>query len=67
MPLPEAKTNHEQLSALGYWLNSYNPKDLFTESGEPTEEILSIVPKSNAKKLGQRAEANGGYIPLDVP
>ncbi|KZV62689.1 D-xylulose 5-phosphate/D-fructose 6-phosphate phosphoketolase [Peniophora sp. CONT] len=67
VPLPEAKTNPKQLSALGQWLNSYNHRELFTESGAPTDEILSIVPEPNTKKLGQRFEANHGYAPLDLP
>jgi xylulose-5-phosphate/fructose-6-phosphate phosphoketolase len=67
VPLPGAKTDSEQLSALSDWLESYKPRELFTEDGSPTDEILSIVPKDNAKKLGQRIEANGNYSPLDVP
>ncbi|KAI0035422.1 XFP N-terminal domain-containing protein [Vararia minispora EC-137] len=67
VPLPECKTEPEQLSALSRWLESYNPRELFTESGVPVDDILSIVPLTNSKKLGQRAEANGGYKPLDVP
>ncbi|TFY60649.1 hypothetical protein EVG20_g7344 [Dentipellis fragilis] len=67
VPLPEAKTNPEQLSALQDWLNSYRAHELFDETGQPIQSILDVIPDVNEKKLGQRKEANDGYTPLDVP
>ncbi|KAI0067178.1 D-xylulose 5-phosphate/D-fructose 6-phosphate phosphoketolase [Artomyces pyxidatus] len=67
VPLPEAKTNPEQLSALGLWLKSYGPHELFDKNGAPTAEILSIIPEVDDKKLGQRKESNTTYHALDVP
>ncbi|KAI0041191.1 phosphoketolase [Auriscalpium vulgare] len=67
VPLPEAKNDPEQLSALGQWLNSYKPGELFDKDGVPVDEILSVIPDDDAKKLGQRKESNAAYVPLDIP
>lgn len=67
VPLPLAKTNDEELGQLQDWLGSYGPDELFTEEGVPNEKILSVIPQSADKKLGQRKESYAAYTPLDVP
>ncbi|THH15649.1 hypothetical protein EW146_g4848 [Bondarzewia mesenterica] len=67
VPLPKCKEDPEELSALQGWLSSYHPEQLFDKDGVPIPEILSIVPKTRNKKLGQRKEANANYRCLDVP
>ncbi|KAI0925731.1 hypothetical protein AcW1_008089 [Taiwanofungus camphoratus] len=67
VPLPEAKTDAEELRMLNDWLASYKPRELFDGNGAPNEMILSIVPEEDAKKLGQRKETYAAYTPLDVP
>jgi xylulose-5-phosphate/fructose-6-phosphate phosphoketolase len=46
---------------------SYGPQDLFNDKGGPIDEILSIIPKQDSKKLGQRIETYGNYHPLEMP
>lgn len=46
---------------------SYGPQDLFNDKGGPIDDIISIIPKQDSKKLGQRIETYGNYQPLDVP
>ena len=76
VPLPNAKTDSKSLQALQDWLASYKPHELFRmtsepddggERGCPVDEVLSIVPNENAKKLGQRKEAYAAYHALTVP
>ncbi|EIM90845.1 D-xylulose 5-phosphate/D-fructose 6-phosphate phosphoketolase [Stereum hirsutum FP-91666 SS1] len=67
VPLPAAKKSDEQLSLLNDWLSSYKPRELFTEDGKPVEEVLSIVPEGDDKKMGMRKEANANFRALDVP
>ncbi|KAJ9261612.1 hypothetical protein DTO212C5_8255 [Paecilomyces variotii] len=67
VPLPKAKKDKEELQALQSWLSSYGARELFTEKGEPIDEVLSIIPTDNEKKLGQRKEAYRDYKPADLP
>ncbi|KAI9803334.1 MAG: hypothetical protein M1826_004971 [Phylliscum demangeonii] len=67
VPLPAAKTDAEELKALQDWLSSYKPKELFTETGNVVDAILSILPEDDAKKLGQRKETYDVYEPLKLP
>lgn len=67
VPLAEAKKDAKERKMLQDWLLSYNPKELFGETGVPNDDILSIIPQENALKLGQKKEAYASYEPLDVP
>ncbi|PYH74431.1 putative phosphoketolase [Aspergillus vadensis CBS 113365] len=67
VPLPNAKKDKEELQALQKWLSSYNPHELFTETGDIIDEIKSVIPLEDSKKLGQRAEAYKGYRAPDLP
>lgn len=67
MPLPGAKKDKEELQALQKWLLSYGPKELFTENGNIIDEIESIIPSDESKRLGQRAESYKGYVPPSLP
>jgi xylulose-5-phosphate/fructose-6-phosphate phosphoketolase len=76
VPLPNAKTDKEELQALQHWLSSYNPHELFhikhnssdhKEDGHPIEDILSVIPETQEKKLGQRKEAYAAFEALRVP
>lgn len=65
--MPKAKTDGEQLELLQNWLASYKPKELFTENGDIIDEIKSVIPENNEKKLGQRIETYGKYKPPFLP
>ncbi|KAF7424227.1 hypothetical protein PC9H_009533 [Pleurotus ostreatus] len=67
VPLPNAKTSDEELSALHDWLSSYKPEELFTESGVPVPEVLSIIPEKAQLKLGQNPDSYSTYVPLITP
>ncbi|KAG6837387.1 hypothetical protein H0H93_010546 [Arthromyces matolae] len=66
VPLPEAKTDPEELQMLQKWLESYGPKELFKRDGSPTDAIMKIVPEGD-KRMGMRIEAHNSYQPLHTP
>ncbi|KIW68513.1 hypothetical protein PV04_04453 [Phialophora macrospora] len=66
VPLPQAKTDAEELKQLQQWLESYKPKELFKENGDVIDEIKSIVPTNPGRRLGQKKEVSGAYRGLQV-
>jgi xylulose-5-phosphate/fructose-6-phosphate phosphoketolase len=67
VPLPKAKTDKEQLDLLQNWLSSYKPEELFTSNGDVIDEIKSVIPTEDKKKLGQRIEVYNSYTPPNLP
>ncbi|KAI9837741.1 MAG: hypothetical protein M1819_006675 [Sarea resinae] len=67
VPLPAAKTDPEELKDLQGWLESYHPKELFTPDGDVQDPVLSIIPKRDDKKLGQRKESYDCFVGVNVP
>jgi len=67
VPLPKAKKDKQQLDLLQQWLTHYKPQELFTETGDIIDEIKSVIPTDNSKKLGQRIEAYDSYVPPKLP
>lgn len=65
--MPKAKTDKEQLQLLQKWLSDYKPAELFTEKGDIIDEIKSVIPDDNSKKLGQRLEVYNAYAPPKLP
>jgi xylulose-5-phosphate/fructose-6-phosphate phosphoketolase len=67
VPLMKAKTDKEQLADLQKWLDSYKPRELFTEDGaDVVDAIKRIIPKDDKKKLGQRVETYKAHEPIKV-
>ncbi|KAJ5239954.1 hypothetical protein N7468_004573 [Penicillium chermesinum] len=67
VPLPKAKSDKEELDLLQKWLEGYGPQELFTSNGDAIDEIKSVIPTENAKKLGQRIEAYNAYTAPKLP
>jgi xylulose-5-phosphate/fructose-6-phosphate phosphoketolase len=67
VPLMKAKSNKEHLAELQKWLLSYDPAKLFTETGDATDSIKSIIPADSYKRLGQRDETYNHHEALNVP
>lgn len=67
MPLPKAKTDKEELGILQKWLAEYKPEELFTANGDVIDEIKSVIPTKDQKKLGQRIEAYKAYVAPVMP
>jgi xylulose-5-phosphate/fructose-6-phosphate phosphoketolase len=67
VPLPKAKTDQEELGLLQKWLAAYKPEELFTSDGDIIDEIKSVIPIDDAKKLGQRIEGFNAYVAPNLP
>ncbi len=67
VPLAAAKSDPEELKILQTWLESYEPRKLFTEGGSPVDSISSVIPSDDSKKLGQRKETYDAYEALIIP
>ncbi|KAH8744563.1 XFP N-terminal domain-containing protein [Diaporthe sp. PMI_573] len=53
VPLPKANKDQGQLKLLEQWLSSYGISGLIQEDGRPSSKILNILPRKDAKKIGQ--------------
>ncbi|KAK1223327.1 hypothetical protein PQX77_013804 [Marasmius sp. AFHP31] len=67
VPLPNAKSDAEELKLLESWLKSYSPDELFNDAGAPTDGVMRCIPEEQTKKLGLKVESYKGYLPLKVP
>jgi len=67
VPIVDAGTDPEGLKTLQTWLSSYRPGELFAENGKPIDEILSIIPEEEGRRLGQVEEIYAGREPFIAP
>ncbi|EFE35638.1 uncharacterized protein ARB_05682 [Trichophyton benhamiae CBS 112371] len=67
VPLPAAGKDEEELKALQEWLSSYKPEELFNERGDVIDDIKSILPKKDSKRMGQRKEVCDTFEKLKMP
>ncbi len=61
VPLATAKTDPAELEQLQQWLLSYKPYELFKENGDIIDEIKTVIPQKEARRLGQKKESYNGY------
>lgn len=66
VPIPKAMSDETQLKALKDWLASYHVGEVIKD-GNPSDEILSIMPKDDSKKLGQVKVAYDPYKAPNLP
>src|SRR4051812_12256692 len=68
VPLANIRENDSPLKALEQWMRSYDPEDLFDESGAVKPEIAELAPRG-LKRMSASPYANGGLLtrPLDLP
>ncbi|WP_090991041.1 phosphoketolase [Bacillus sp. OV322] len=59
IPLPVSQNNMEYAEALTDWLKSYQPEELFDETGRLIREIADITPKGD-KRMAMNPAANAG-------
>ncbi|MEN3014631.1 MAG: phosphoketolase family protein [bacterium] len=66
VPLPNCKTNPEELALLEEWLRSYEPHKIFDKHGKIKQNLLELIP---TKKIGENIYSNGGKVrkPLKLP
>ncbi len=68
VPIPDAKTNAEDLALLESWLRSYKPEELFDEIGKLIPELQDLAPEGD-QRISANPHANGGVLrkPLEMP
>ncbi|MEV4233706.1 phosphoketolase family protein [Nocardia sp. NPDC050408] len=65
VPLAGARTDDAHRAVLEQWLRSYQPEQLFDESGRPVTELLDLVPDGD-RRLSANPIANGGMLVRDL-
>jgi xylulose-5-phosphate/fructose-6-phosphate phosphoketolase len=68
VPLSQVRENPEHLRLLEQWLRSYQPQNLFDDSGRLVSELVALAPEGD-KRMAASPYANGGRLlqPLDLP
>jgi xylulose-5-phosphate/fructose-6-phosphate phosphoketolase len=65
VPIPAARTNPGHLAELEAWLRSYQPEQLFGESGALAAELAALAPRSH-RRMSANPHANGGLLLRDL-
>lgn len=67
VPLSGVKGNDEHLAILQTWLESYQPEELFDDTGKPVDLVLSNNPDGDLR-MTANPSANGGEVaePLNI-
>ena len=65
VPLSKTRTEPEHLRALGEWLQSYRPEELFDEQGRPVDELLAQPPRGD-RRMSANPKTNGGAVLVDL-
>ena len=68
VPLSQPAKNPEHLRMLEEWLRSYQPEELFDETGRLRAELAALAPHGE-RRMGANPHANGGLLlkPLKLP
>ena len=65
VPLANAKSDDVELDAIGVWMGSYRPEELFDEAGRPVDLIRNYSPQG-ARRMGANPNTNGGKLLKDL-
>jgi xylulose-5-phosphate/fructose-6-phosphate phosphoketolase len=68
VPLATVRENPEHLKILESWMRSYEPRQLFDESGRLLDELAQLAP-TGSLRMGANPHVNGGRLltALDLP
>src|SRR5215216_305240 len=68
VPLPNARSDPEQLAMLEAWMRGYRPEELFDGEGRLVPQLATLAP-SGDRRMGANPHANGGTLlcAFDVP
>jgi xylulose-5-phosphate/fructose-6-phosphate phosphoketolase len=65
VPLAELSTKPEHLKMLEQWMKTYNPEELFDDSGRLIPELAELAPNGE-RRMGANPHANGGILLRDL-
>jgi xylulose-5-phosphate/fructose-6-phosphate phosphoketolase len=61
VPLPEARTNPEQLQLLESWMRAQRPEELFDSNGGLLPDLKQLAP-TGKRRMSANPHANGGIL-----
>jgi xylulose-5-phosphate/fructose-6-phosphate phosphoketolase len=65
VPLSDPIHNPEHLKMLESWMRSYQPEELFDETGRLRPELAALAPEGE-RRMGANPHANGGILLRDL-
>ena len=65
VPLTEFASKPEHIKLLEDWMKSYQPAELFDDSGKLLQELAELAPKGD-RRMGANPHANGGLLLKDL-
>lgn len=65
VPLSGMSSNPEHLRMLEEWMQSYQPQELFDETGKLLDELKKLAPKRD-RRMSANPHANGGVLRKDL-
>jgi len=65
VPFSEMATQPEHVKLLESWMKSYQPEELFDETGKLIDELAELAPKGQ-RRMGDNPHANGGLLLRDL-
>ncbi|AFY96911.1 phosphoketolase family protein [Chamaesiphon minutus] len=65
VPLTEFASKPEHIKLLEDWMKSYQPEELFDDSGKLLEDLAELAPKGD-RRMGANPHANGGLLLKDL-
>jgi xylulose-5-phosphate/fructose-6-phosphate phosphoketolase len=65
VPLAETRANADHLRQLEAWMRSYEPEELFDQTGRLRPELAALAPQDE-RRMGANPHANGGSILRDL-
>ena len=68
VPLPDVRSDPEQLRMLEAWMRSYRPEELFDEEGALRADLAGLAPEGD-RRMSANPHANGGLLlrELELP
>jgi xylulose-5-phosphate/fructose-6-phosphate phosphoketolase len=61
VPLTGPREKPEQLRQLQQWMSSYQPSELFDDTGAPSPQLRALAPKGE-RRMSDNPHANGGLL-----
>jgi xylulose-5-phosphate/fructose-6-phosphate phosphoketolase len=65
VPVGDLETKPAHLKILEDWMKSYQPEELFDESGRLIRELAALAPEAD-RRMGANPHANGGLLLRDL-
>ncbi len=61
VPISTVRGHPDRLEMLEGWMRSYRPEELFDDTGQPFDDIISWLPQGD-RRMGSNPHANGGVL-----